>query len=280
MHNLGSTGVKVSQLCLGAMMFGAVGQPRPRRLRPHHPHRARRRHQLHRHRRRLLAGRVRGDRRQGARRAPRRRRARDQVPRRRWATTRTMRGNSRRWIMREVENSLRRLGTDYIDLYQVHRPDPATDVDETLGALERPRAPGQGPLRRLVDVPGRATSSRRSGSPSGAAASGSCASSRRTRSSCAASRPTVLPTCQRYGMGVIPWSPLAGGWLAGAVPQGRRATAPTPRMARRRSLEYDLPRAGEPAQARRRRGAGEAGRRRGHHADAPRASRSCSSTRR
>ena len=46
-----------------------------------------------------------------------------------------MRGNSRRWIMREVENSLRRLSTDWIDLYQVHRPDPATDVDDTLGAL-------------------------------------------------------------------------------------------------------------------------------------------------
>ena len=45
------------------------------------------------------------------------------------------RGNSRRWIVRECENSLRRLGTDYIDLYQIHRPDPATDIDETLGAL-------------------------------------------------------------------------------------------------------------------------------------------------
>src|SRR4029450_11555661 len=45
-----------------------------------------------------------------------------------------MRGNSRRWIQREVENSLRRLGTDWIDLYQVHRPDEAADVDDTLGA--------------------------------------------------------------------------------------------------------------------------------------------------
>ena len=44
-------------------------------------------------------------------------------------------GNSRRWIVREVENSLRRLGTDYIDLYQIHRPEPDTDIDETLGAL-------------------------------------------------------------------------------------------------------------------------------------------------
>src|ERR671923_1903880 len=46
-----------------------------------------------------------------------------------------MRGNSRRWIVREVENSLRRLQTDYVDLYQMHRPDPDTDIDETLGAL-------------------------------------------------------------------------------------------------------------------------------------------------
>ena len=44
------------------------------------------------------------------------------------------RGNSRRWIVQEVENSLRRLQTDWIDLYQVHRPDPATDIEETLSA--------------------------------------------------------------------------------------------------------------------------------------------------
>src|SRR5476649_2163827 len=44
-------------------------------------------------------------------------------------------GNSRRWIIKEVENSLRRLGTDWIDLYQIHRPEADTDIDETLGAL-------------------------------------------------------------------------------------------------------------------------------------------------
>ena len=53
----------------------------------------------------------------------------------RWATTPTQFGNSRRWIIQEVENSLRRLGTDWIDLYQIHRPEPDTDIDETLGAL-------------------------------------------------------------------------------------------------------------------------------------------------
>src|SRR4051795_12245166 len=46
-------------------------------------------------------------------------------------------GNSRRWIVREVEDSLRRLRTDWIDLYQVHRPDPTTDIEETLSALSR-----------------------------------------------------------------------------------------------------------------------------------------------
>ena len=99
------------------------------------------------------------------------------------------RGASRRWIMQEVENSLRRLDTDYIDLYQAHRPDPTVDLDETLGRAVRPRPPGQGARDRQLDVPGRARSSRRSGWPSSAAASGSAASSRRTRSSLAASRP-------------------------------------------------------------------------------------------
>ena len=51
-----------------------------------------------------------------------------------------MRGNSRRWIVREVENSLRRLQTEYIDLYQMHRPDPDTDIDETLFCPFRPSA--------------------------------------------------------------------------------------------------------------------------------------------
>src|SRR6188472_1163214 len=65
------------------------------------------------------------------------------------------RGVSRRWIVAEVENSLRRLGTEWIDLYQMHRPDPNTDIDETLGALTRSRAAGKGPLHRLVLVLGR-----------------------------------------------------------------------------------------------------------------------------
>ncbi len=98
------------------------------------------------------------------------------------------RGNSRRWIIREVENSLRRLGTDWIDLYQIHRYDPDTDLDETLGALTDLSTPARSAT--LATRPGR---SRRSWRPSGprgsAAANGSCLSSRPTRSSPGGSRP-------------------------------------------------------------------------------------------
>jgi predicted aldo/keto reductase-like oxidoreductase len=88
------------------------------------------------------------------------------------------RGNSRRWIIREVENSLERLGTDWSDVYQIHRPDPDTDIDETLGARSvisciRARSATSvirpSPLRR---------SWRRSGPPNGGAGSGFAASSR------------------------------------------------------------------------------------------------------
>jgi aryl-alcohol dehydrogenase-like predicted oxidoreductase len=91
-----------------------------------------------------------------------------------------MRGNSRRWIVRAVEGSLRRLGTDWIDLYQVHRPDPATNIDETLGALSDLVHAGK------VRAIGR--------SPSGAVTSASLPNSRRIQSSRAVSRqPSSLP---------------------------------------------------------------------------------------
>ena len=148
-------------------------------------------------------------------------------------------GNSRRWIVREVEASLRRLETDYIDLYQIHRPEEDTDIDETLGALTdlvhagKVRYIGSSTFPRLAD---------RRGAVGGArprAASASCASSRRTRSSRAGSRPTCCPTCRRYGMGVIPWSPLAGGWLSRPLAQGRRTRRESSR-AERMPARYDL----------------------------------------
>jgi aryl-alcohol dehydrogenase-like predicted oxidoreductase len=131
-----------------------------------------------------------------------------------------MRGNSRRWIVREVENSLRRLGTDWIDLYQVHRPDDTTDIDDTLGALSD--LVHQGKVRYLGS----------STFPAEYVVEAQWVAERRGRERFMCEQPPysifvrgietgLLPTCQRYGMGVIPWSPLAGGYLAGRYRRGR-----------------------------------------------------------
>jgi aryl-alcohol dehydrogenase-like predicted oxidoreductase len=123
-------------------------------------------------------------------------------------------GNSRRWIIAEVENSLRRLQTDWIDLYQIHRPQPDTDIDETLGALSD--LVHQGKIRYF----GHSTF------PSSEIVEAQWTAERRGRERFRCEQPPysmitraiehdVLPTCQRYGMGVIPYSPLAGGWLSG-----------------------------------------------------------------
>jgi aryl-alcohol dehydrogenase-like predicted oxidoreductase len=137
-------------------------------------------------------------------------------------------GNSRRWIIREVENSLRRLGTDWIDLYQIHRPEEDTDIDETLGALtDLVRA---GKVRYIGS----------STFPGSQIVEAQWTAERRGRERFVTEQPPyslltrgieadVLPTCRRYGMGVIPWSPLAGGWLSGRyrkdedLPESRRA---------------------------------------------------------
>ncbi|MDX1580590.1 MAG: aldo/keto reductase [Alphaproteobacteria bacterium] len=123
-------------------------------------------------------------------------------------------GNSRRWIMEEVENSLRRLQTDYIDLYQVHRPDVTADIDETLGALSD--LIHQGKVRMIGS----------STFPAEQIVEAQWVSERRVRERFRVEQPPysifarkiesdVLPTCQRYGMGVVCWSPLAQGWLTG-----------------------------------------------------------------
>jgi aryl-alcohol dehydrogenase-like predicted oxidoreductase len=128
-------------------------------------------------------------------------------------------GNSRRWIVREVENSLHRLGTDWIDLYQIHRPEQDTDVDETLGALtDLVRA---GKVRYIGS----------STFPASQIVEAQWVAERRVRERFVCEQPPysilvrgieedVLPTCRRYGMGVIAWSPLAGGWLSGRWRKG------------------------------------------------------------
>ena len=128
-------------------------------------------------------------------------------------------GNSRRWIIAECENSLRRLGTDYIDLYQIHRPTkPSTWTRPS--ARSRPRPRGQDPVLRQLHVPGR--TDRRG--PVG----GRTPRARTVHDRAAAlfhpgagHRADVLPVAQSYGMGVIPWSPLAGGWLSGRFGRGQ-----------------------------------------------------------
>ena len=139
------------------------------------------------------------------------------------------RGSSRRWIMQEVENSLRRLDTDHIDLYQAHRPDPSTDIDDTLGALSDLVHQGK------VRVIGSSTF------PAEQIVEAQWVAERRGRERFRCEQPpysifvrgietSVLPTCQRYGMGVIPWSPLAGGWLTGRY----RKDQPQPETGRAR----------------------------------------------
>ena len=132
---------------------------------------------------------------------------------------RNERGSSRRWIVREIESSLRRLRTDWIDLYQIHRPEPDTDIDETLGALtDLVRA---GKVRYIGS----------STFPASRIVEAQWVAERRGRERFVCEQPPysllargvesdVLPTCRRHGIGVIPWSPLAGGWLSGRYRRG------------------------------------------------------------
>jgi aryl-alcohol dehydrogenase-like predicted oxidoreductase len=132
------------------------------------------------------------------------------------------RGNARRWIMRAAEDSLRRLGTDWIDLYQVHRPDPGTDIEETLGALTD--LVHQGKVRYIGG----------STFPASAIVEAQWAARDRGLQRFVTEQPPysvlvraieadVLPTCSRYGMGVMSYSPLTGGWLSG---RWRKDTGP------------------------------------------------------
>jgi aryl-alcohol dehydrogenase-like predicted oxidoreductase len=236
-RTLGTTGVKVSPLCLGAMMFGAWGnEDHGDSIRIIH--------------RALDAGinfvdtadvysrgeseeivgkALAGGRRDSVVLATKVHGSMGDDP--------NERGNSRRWIMREVESSLRRLGTDWIDLYQIHRPEHDTDIDETLGALtDLVRA---GKVRYIGS----------STFPASQIVEAQWVAERRGRERFVCEQPPystlvrgieseVLPTCRRYGMGVIPWSPLAQGWLSGRFRKG--GPEPTSRRARMLPRRWDM----------------------------------------
>jgi aryl-alcohol dehydrogenase-like predicted oxidoreductase len=218
-RSLGRTGLKVSPLCLGAMMFGAWGNPdHDDSISIIHAaldaginfidtadvYSAGESEEI--------VGKALAGRRQDVVLATKFHGPMGEDP--------NMVGNSRRWIVRACEGSLRRLGTDYIDLYQVHRPEPDTDIDETLGALSD--LVHQGKVRYLGS----------STFPGSAIVEAQWSAERRHRERFVCEQPPysilvrgvegeILPTCQRYGMGVIPWSPLAGGWLSGNWRLGR-----------------------------------------------------------
>src|SRR6476659_4148960 len=236
LRTLGRTGVKVSPLCLGAMMFGAWGET-------DHDECIRIVHRAldaginfidtadvyARGESEEIVGRaLAGGRREHVVLATKVHGAMGDDP--------NEFGNTRRWITTEVDNSLRRLGTDWIDLYQIHRPEFDTDLDETLGVLSD-----------LV----RAGKIRYFGSstfPASMIVEAQWVAERRVRERFVCEQPPysilvrgveadVLPTCARYGMGVIPWSPLGGGWLSG---KWRKGADPESRRAARVPDRYDL----------------------------------------
>jgi aryl-alcohol dehydrogenase-like predicted oxidoreductase len=211
---LGRTGVSVSKFCLGAMMFGAWGNP-------DHDESIRIIHAA------LDAGinfidtadvygdgeseeivgkALSGGRRDDVVLATKFYNPMGEDPNRR--------GASRRWIMRAVEDSLRRLGTDWIDLYQLHRFDPETDIEETLGALSD--LVHQGKVRYIGS----------STFPASRIVEAQWAARDRHLERFVTEQPPysilvraiesdVLPTCSRHGMAVMSYSPLAAGWLSG-----------------------------------------------------------------
>jgi aryl-alcohol dehydrogenase-like predicted oxidoreductase len=235
-RELGRTGVSVSPLCLGAMMFGAWGNT-------DHDESIRVIHHA------LDAGinfvdtadvYARGESEEIVGKALKGRRdsvvLATKVHGGMHDTDPNMRGNSRRWIVQEVEASLRRLQTDWIDLYQIHRWDPWTAHEETLGALTDLQRAGK--IRYLGS----------STYPPSEIVEAQWAAERRNLARFVCEQPPysilvrgveaeVLPLCERHGMGVIPWSPLAGGWLSGRFRKGGEVTS---HRAARIPARYDL----------------------------------------
>jgi aryl-alcohol dehydrogenase-like predicted oxidoreductase len=146
-------------------------------------------------------------------------------------------GNSRRWIIAEVENSLRRLQTDWIDLYQIHRPDPETDIEETLAALTDLQREGK------IRAFGCSTF------PAESIVEAHWVSEKRSLGYFSTEQPPysilvrsaerdVLPTAKSYNMGILPWSPLAGGWLTGRYRKGKEI--PSSHRQQRMPGRYDM----------------------------------------
>ncbi|WP_182874619.1 aldo/keto reductase [Microbispora sp. H10670] len=129
-------------------------------------------------------------------------------------------GASRRWIMIAVENSLRRLRTDHIDLFQIHRPDPDTDIEETLSALTdlirsgKVRAIGSSTMPASDIVEAQWVAERRGLERFHTEQPPYSILNR-------AIETEVLPVAQRHGMGTLVWSPLAQGLLTGRVRRGQ-----------------------------------------------------------
>lgn len=236
LHSLGRTGMKVSPLCLGAMMFGAWGNP-------DHDESIRIIHRA------LDAGInfidtadvysqgesevIVGKALSTVERSKVILATKVHAP---MGDDPNAQGNSRRWIIAECENSLRRLGVEYIDLYQIHRPDESVDIDETLGALSD-----------LVHA-GKIRNFGSSTFPAEQIVEAQWVAQTRNRERFRTEQPPysllvraierdVLPTAQAYGMGVIPWSPLAGGWLSGRFGKDKENVS---RRAERMPARYDL----------------------------------------
>jgi len=136
---------------------------------------------------------------------------------------RNHRGTSRRWLVTELDNSLRRLGVEHVDLYQMHRWDPSTSDEETLSALTDLQRAGKiryfgsstFPAYRIVQAQWAAREHHL----------GRYVSEQPSYSMLQRGIEThVLPATEEYGMGVLAWSPLSGGWLSGAVRAGQEVT--------------------------------------------------------
>jgi len=240
-RTLGRTGIKVSPYCLGAMMFGAIGNR-------DHEESVRIIHKAldaginfvdtadmyGRGESEEIVGKALEGRRDNIVLATKAHHPMGDDP--------NQQGNSRRWLTRAVEDSLRRLRADYIDLYQIHRPAPDTDIEETLSVLTD--------LMRAGKV--RAIGS--STFPASQIVEAQWVAERRGLARFRTEQPPysilnrgvereVLPVCERYGMGVLVWSPLAMGMLTGryrkdqAPPDSARARVFPKQMSDPRNLD-------------------------------------------